>query len=118
MKNLILIIFVLFMMGKAVAAGNTLETTPIPIIPPAAQNVSPEALFDQIRGFLTIPVRIHSISVPTLETPNFDTGGIQNLNDQIRDITGLDILQFISFLWHIFLIALRYLWDLLPRTAG
>lgn len=106
----------LLLAGEAYAAGNGSETaTSTPLI---IENGSPEAIFDQIKGFLTVPLPNLNIQVPTLETPNFDASGIQNLNDQIRDITGVDILRFLNFLWDIFLVLMRYLLELLPRAAG
>lgn len=119
MKNLtftIIAILLVIMAGKSYAAENTPKTATI--TPSMIENLSPEAVFDKIRDFLTFPAQIPNISAPALETPNFDTSGIQNLNDQIRDITGVDILQFLNFLWNIFLVAVRYLIKLLSRTAG
>lgn len=117
MKNLILIVFLFFMIVEiAHAAENTTKTAVK--TPSIAENVSPEALFDKIRGFLTVPIQIPTISVPTPETRNFDASGIWNLNDQIREITGVDIFRFLNFLWNIFLVIVRYLLGLLPRTTG
>ncbi|MDO8600878.1 MAG: hypothetical protein Q7R73_04745 [bacterium] len=117
MKNFVFFIaFLLLMTGEVYAKENTPEmatTTPSVI-----ENLSPEALFDQIRGFLTIPIHIPNISIPALETPDFDTSGIRNLNEQIREIAGVDILRFLGFLWHIFLAAVRYIWELIPGTTG
>lgn len=41
--------------GWAYAAGNTSETATT--TPSIIENISPEALFDRIRGFLTIPIQ-------------------------------------------------------------
>lgn len=117
MKNFaIFTLFLLIIAGEAYALENTPKTATS--TPSVIENVSPEALFDQIRAFLTLSIQMPSISIPTLEMPDFDTSGIRNLNDQIREITGLDSIRFFSFLWNLFLAALRYLWELLPRTTG
>lgn len=116
MKNtLLFIVIFLLVAGETYAVGNDSETATS--TPSTIENGSPEAIFDQIRGFLTVPMPNLNISIPTLETPNFDTSGIQNLNDQIREITGVDIMRFLRFLWDIFLALIRYLLELLPRTA-
>lgn len=116
-KNMLFFIAIfLLLAGEAYAAGNGIETATT--TPSVVENVSPEAIFDQIRGFLTFPMPNLNITTPTLEMPDFDMSGIQNLNDQIREITGVDILQFLNFLWNIFLSVLRYIADLLSRTAG
>lgn len=115
-KNLIFIIFVLFLAGDLYAAGNSPKI--VAITPSIIENVSPEAIFDQIRGFLTFSVPNLNISAPTLKMPGLDTSGIRNLNNQIRDITGVDIFQFLRFLWDLFLAIVHYLLELPSRTAG
>jgi hypothetical protein len=116
MKNMLFIIILLLLVGEAYAEENaakiTSETHTV------IENVSPEALFDQIRGFLTIPVRIPSISAPALKMPDFDTSGIHDLNYQIREITGVDILRLLSFFWNIFLMIARYFLEFFSRTTG
>lgn len=116
MRNFIFVVIILILAGETYAAENAPKTAPL--APPNIETVSPEALFDQIRGFLTIPAPNLNITIPTLKTPSFDASGIQNLRNQIRDIAGVDIFQFLRFLLNIFSAVIHYLLDLLPRTAG
>lgn len=110
------IVIFLLMAGEAYAAGNPIGTATS--TPSTIENVSPEAIFDQIRGFLTFPAPNLNVSVNAQKIPNFDTSGVQNLNGQIRDITGVDVFQFLRFFWNVFLALMRYLLESLPKTAG
>lgn len=116
MKNVLFIIIFLLMAGEAYAAGNASGTATT--APSVVENILPEAIFDQIRGFLTVPVPNLNISINTPKMPDFNVSGIQNWNGQIRDISGIDILKFFRFVLNVFLVAIRYLLNVLPGTAG
>lgn len=116
MRTFFIILFLLIVAGESVSAENSDKT--IIQTPLTEQNLSPDALFDQIRGFLTLPIPIFNRLAPVLKMPDFDASGVQNLRSKIQQITGVDVFQFFSFLWNIFIIIVRYLLELLPRTVG